>query len=129
MKKILSISGLVLAALVLFIAGHQVSVAPGDDDFTPGQAVPRQQFVSTVFVENSDGTDDGVLRLIRSMQSHGLHFYRTASAPTGLFASDDVILLKINAQWAERGGTNTDLLRQVIRAILDHPEEIGRAHV
>jgi hypothetical protein len=31
-------------------------------------------------------------------------------------------VVKINYQWEERGGTNTDLLRGLIRAIVDHPD-------
>ena len=85
-------------------------------------AVLPDGLVSAVFVESSDGTDDGVQRLIRSMQNHGLHFYQTQAAPYGLIASGDVVLLKINAQWDQRGGTNTDLIRSVIREILNHPE-------
>jgi len=44
------------------------------------------------------------------------------SGPDGLLAEDDVIVIKINYQWAERGGTNTDLLQGVIRSIVDHPQ-------
>ena len=87
---------------------------------TPGQNVPAG-IVSKVFVESTDGTDDGVRRLINSMQGYGLHFYRTPAFPAGIIASNDVVLLKINAQWDERGGTNTDLIRSVIQAVLDHP--------
>jgi len=77
---------------------------------------------SLVFVEQSNGTDDGMVRLINSMAAHGLHFYQTAANPNGMIASNDVVLLQINVQWAERGGTNTDLISATIRAILDHPE-------
>ncbi|MCL2412447.1 MAG: DUF362 domain-containing protein [Treponema sp.] len=72
------------------------------------------QLMSTIFVESTDGTDDGVVRLVNSMKEHGLDFY-------GLIAPNDVVLLKINAQWAERGGTNTDLIKGVIQAIIEHP--------
>jgi len=102
--------------------GGGVSESPGDSDdpHAPWQN-PPEEGVSVIFVENSDGTDDGVTRLIRSMQSRGLAFYQTAASPNGLFAPGDVVLLKINSQWAERGGTNTDLIRGVIQALLDHP--------
>ncbi|MCL2851957.1 MAG: DUF362 domain-containing protein [Defluviitaleaceae bacterium] len=79
-------------------------------------------FVSTVFVEDTDGTDDGMERLIASMEDFGYAFFQTEERPDGLFAADDVVLLQINAQWDERGGTNTDLIDLVIRALLDHPE-------
>ena len=132
MKKTIIILGLISLALIISINGcmGRTSIAvnpaaiPGgensqtSDELSPGQA---GQFVSTLFVENSNGIDDGVERLIRSMQNNGYYFYQSASSPTGLIASDDVVLLKINAQWAERGGTNTDLLRGVIQALLNHP--------
>ena len=78
--------------------------------------------LSLIFVEETTGVDDGVLRLVQSMEENGQPFYRTQANPHGLFGSDDIVLLKINAQWAERGGTNTDLIREVVRAILGHPE-------
>ena len=84
-------------------------------------AQQNTQQKTLIFVENSDGTDDGVKRLIQSMRSRGLEFYLTATTPNGIIAQDDVVLLEINCQWAERGGTNTDLIRQVIQAVLDHP--------
>lgn len=40
----------------------------------------------------------------------------------GLIASDDFVLFKVNCQRDERGGTNTDLLRALIQAVLDHPD-------
>lgn len=67
---------------------------------------------------------EGMLGL---MGSQGLKFYRSTyvspvSGPDGIFAADDVIVIKINYQWDERGGTNTDVLRGVIRILLDHPD-------
>jgi hypothetical protein len=96
-------------------------VMTGNEQFTSLQNDSRQ-FISTIYVENTNGTDDGVRRLIRSMQSQGLYFYKTASSPSGIIASTDVVLLEINCQWAERGGTNTDLIRNVIQSVLDHPD-------
>jgi uncharacterized protein (DUF362 family) len=77
---------------------------------------------STIYVENSDGTDGGVSRLITSMQNNGEDFYKTEKSPGGMIAENDVVLLEINCQWAERGGTNTDLIREVIQAVLNHPD-------
>jgi uncharacterized protein (DUF362 family) len=70
--------------------------------------------------ENTDGTDDGVTRLLEGMASRGLSFYKQGDAP-GLIAPHDVVLIKINSQWAERGGTNTDLLKSLILSIVNHP--------
>jgi uncharacterized protein (DUF362 family) len=35
---------------------------------------------------------------------------------------DDVVLIKVNAQWKYRGCTNVDLIRGLIQSILDHPD-------
>ena len=34
----------------------------------------------------------------------------------------DVVLIKVNSQWDERGGTNTDLVKSLIEALLAHPD-------
>jgi uncharacterized protein (DUF362 family) len=139
MKKTGKIFGIFLLVLILSGAGigvmnklsaHPVSISNDGDirtperneapeQIVPGQINPRQ--ASMIYLENSNGTDDGVKRLIRSMQNNGLDFYQTPASPSGLIATGDVVLLEINCQWAERGGTNTDLIRAVIQAVLDHP--------
>lgn len=78
---------------------------------------------SEIFIVNgTTGTDDGITRLIELMDSHRLHFYRSRAEPSGIISRDDVVLIKVNSQWDERGGTNTDLLRLVIAAIVKHPD-------
>ncbi len=69
----------------------------------------------------------GVDALIQTMGEHGVKFYRSAeetamSAPAGMIASDDVVLIKVNAQWKYRGCTNSDVVRGLIQRILDHPD-------
>ena len=69
----------------------------------------------------------GLDNLLTLMGSQGLKFYQSPSpsmlgGPDGIIAPDDVVVVKINYQWEERGGTNTDLLRGLIRAIVDHPD-------
>lgn len=69
----------------------------------------------------------GLDNLLTLMGSRGLKFYRSSSfstlaGPDGIIATDDVVIVKINYQWPERGGSNTDLLRGLIRAIVDHPD-------
>jgi hypothetical protein len=78
-------------------------------------------------VSGTHGNDSGLRALIALMAEQGTVFYRSnetgqASGPAGLIAADDVVLIKINAQWDQRGGTNTDLLRSLIQAIVDHPD-------
>ena len=82
-----------------------------------------QEDKSYVFLErDTDATDGGATRLIDKMASNGLPFYKTAQTPNGLIAPDDVVLLKINCQWAERGGTNTDLIKAVAEIIAAHTD-------
>jgi hypothetical protein len=73
---------------------------------------------SMIFVkENTDGTGNGVERLLGNMD---LVFYRQGNNG-GLIGNEDVILIKINSQWDERGGTNTDVLKSLIQYIVNHP--------
>jgi len=61
------------------------------------------------------------------MGSRGLYFFKSKTTGTnkgqdGLIAPEDVILIKINSQWPGRGGTNTDVLKELIQTIVDHPD-------
>lgn len=70
---------------------------------------------SSVFVHgNTDGTDKGFQELIHLMAEKDQDFYE-------IIGKEDVIILKVNSQWDERGGTNVDLTESVIAAIIDHP--------
>jgi uncharacterized protein (DUF362 family) len=69
----------------------------------------------------------GLDGLIDLMATKGLKFYQSSTVdalagPDGLIAANDVVVVKINYQWAERGGTNVDLLRGLIRLIVEHPD-------
>jgi hypothetical protein len=39
-----------------------------------------------------------------------------------MIAANDVVLIKVNAQWKYRGCTNSDLIRGLIQRVLDHPD-------
>jgi hypothetical protein len=86
---------------------------------------------SDIFVlQGTSGNDSGVAELIDLMGNHNFLFYNSPAAgknkgPTGLIARDDTIIIKVNSQWDERGGTNTDLLKALIAAILQHPDEFA----
>jgi len=94
-------------------------------DLIPHQAEIPEAASNLFFVQNVTGeegtTEDAVTALIELMRSNGIEFYQAASTPSGLIASNDVVLLKVNGQWNYRGGTNTDLVRAVVDAIIDHP--------
>ncbi len=69
----------------------------------------------------------GVDTLVGLMAANGLKLYRTstpgaANGADGLVASDDVVLLKVNAQWKYRGCTNSDVVRGLIQRVLEHPD-------
>ena len=69
----------------------------------------------------------GLDNLLTLMGREGLKFYQSQttgllSGPEGIIATDDVVVIKINYQWTGCGGTNTDLLRGLIRALVDHPD-------
>ncbi|MCA9286730.1 MAG: DUF362 domain-containing protein [Phycisphaerales bacterium] len=69
----------------------------------------------------------GLDTLIALMGHQGVPFYRSdadtpESGPDGIVGADDVVVVKINYQWGERGGTNVDLLRGLVRRIVDHPD-------
>ena len=66
--------------------------------------------------------DDGVDALINLMEAHDDYFYETTADPDGLFAADDVIVVKINNQWDSRDGTNTDVVKGVIYRLVQHPD-------
>ena len=78
-------------------------------------------------ITGTNGADNGIDRLIDLMANNGQAFYRStkemiAQGPGGFIGTNDVVLIKVNSQWGERGGTNNDLVSSIIRVILDHPE-------
>jgi hypothetical protein len=78
------------------------------------------------FVESASGAqgnlNGAVSSLVTLMSSHGLNFYKTASQPSGLIGKNDVVIIKVNCQWDQDGGTNTDLVKAIIQEIVNHPE-------
>jgi hypothetical protein len=126
------------AAAALVIAAAAFATALGLWGFRSAADVPSapaapDDYRATVFHKTScaqalrgdhfPGLDD----LVEMMGGGGLKFYRSATAsltagPDGILAAGDTVVVKINYQWPERGGTSTDLLRGLIRKIFDHPE-------
>jgi hypothetical protein len=79
---------------------------------------------STIFVVNgTSGDDGGVTALLQLMEHHAMPFYSAQeNRHSGLIGSNDVVIIKVNCQWDERGGTNTDLVKALVRAIVNHPD-------
>ncbi len=103
-----------------------------------GNYFPREvnlnlQYTSQAIAENSDiFIMNGRLAahidsLIELMGENGLKFYQTTTTgpnqgPNGLINASDIILIKNNCQWSQRGGSNTDILKELIQVIVDHPD-------
>ena len=70
--------------------------------------------------------DEGIDALIAKMEAWNGFFFRTASQPTGIVGSTDVVIIKINNQWGGIGtgrlATNTDVLKGLIWRIVQHPD-------
>lgn len=69
----------------------------------------------------------GVDTLLATMGQNGLKFYRSQRndpwcGPDGLIAANDVVLIKVNAQWKYRGCTNSDVVRGLVQRLLGHPD-------
>jgi hypothetical protein len=85
--------------------------------------IPRHPFLRRLGSMSHAGLDC----LLHVMGEKGLKFYRSGqnsplSGGLGMIGPEDVVLIKVNAQWKYRGCTNSDLVRGLIQRILDHPD-------
>jgi uncharacterized protein (DUF362 family) len=69
----------------------------------------------------------GVDALLNLLGADNRKFYQSRvesalSGPNGMIASDDIVLVKVNAQWKYRGCTNSDVVKGVVQRILEHPD-------
>ncbi|MEO8195483.1 MAG: DUF362 domain-containing protein [Thermoanaerobaculia bacterium] len=129
-------AGLATLGVVLFAAGVTWSVlVPMDAAPTPAAALRAapQSYRAEVFHAAGCAAAPAGDRfpclddLLALMGHHGLKLYRSAvvsdlSGPDGIVAANDVVVVKINYQWPERGGSNTDLLRGLVQALTAHPD-------
>lgn len=132
-RRLFTPKGLAIAAAGLLVSFGLWSYLSRTDAYTGPLLDPPRDYTAQVFHETrcpEDPVGDhfpGLDDLIEMMGGHGLKFYESSipsltAGPDGIIASDDVVVVKINYQWGDRGGTNTDLLRGVIRRIVDHPD-------
>lgn len=132
-KRTLSlVLGILGASIVLLIASNSyiftvlyTSLSPEmsyaqNRDLTITQ-LHSDEPVSTVYVAKGKNPSGGLQSLVSVMDKKGVSIYRT-SQKEGIIAKDDTVLIKINGEWQERGGTNTDLLKAFIQKVIDHPE-------
>ncbi len=132
-KSFLLLNSLILCActFVAFDLRYVQSSEPSSSQFVPIDLKP-QEALSPVnsselfFVQNAYGADGSMdmalSTLLNLMEANGLFFYNTSIQLNGLICRDDVVIIKVNCQWPERGGTNTDLVKSIISKILNHPE-------
>ena len=125
--------GITLGAVaVFFAAGLWGYLSYSTADEPPLREPPRDYRARVYHVTHcpQDAVGEhfiGLDHLIALMGQDGLKLYRSAtvaplSGPDGIIAADDTVIIKLNYQWPERGGTNTDLLRGLIRRLVDHPD-------
>ena len=123
---------ILLASVILnseqFLIGIQPigAVGPEEIDLVLEPRVATEFPSSDIFVVNGREYAH-ISELVDLMGLHGLDFYNSDTiglnrGPEGLIAVDDFVLIKVNSQWDERGGTNTDLLKELIQMIVDHPD-------
>ena len=136
------IKGFLIAALAVSIAVSSAFVAfPGLADSLAGPSLTPPGTVnlsfnsttasagpaSTIYVLDGWSGLNGIPDLINMTGDNGLLFYKSETTgrnqgPTGLIGRNDTVLIKVNCQWPQRGGTNTDLVKGLIQAIVDHPD-------
>jgi len=79
-------------------------------------------------VPDSNATyHEGLDSLFAFLAQNGIYLYRSRKHlpwcdTTGIIAKNDVVLIKVNAEWPERGMTNTDLIKGLIGRIVAHPD-------
>jgi hypothetical protein len=125
------IAGAAVLGLVLTVSlsiYYSRAVEYGGPVLNPPQTY-RAQLYHVSACPQSPGGDHfvGLSNLLGVMGRGGLKFYHSGIAspvagPDGIVGAGDVVVIKINYQWDQRGGTNTDLLRGLIRSIVDHPD-------
>ena len=84
--------------------------------------------VDSVPVPDSNATyHEGLDSLLSLLAQNGTCLYRSSKPlpwcdTAGIIAKNDVVLIKVNAEWPERGMPSTDLLKGLIARIVAHPD-------
>lgn len=127
-----TVPGRILAGGLGALCIVMLAVASVDREYAGVLLTPPEEYHPDIYVVEDargvrPGRYGGVDDLITLMGMEGLKWHRSAiigpsSGPEGLIDQDDVVLIKINCQWSQRGGTNTDVLRGVMRQIVEHPD-------
>jgi hypothetical protein len=95
---------------------------------SPLPTASRVFVVDSIPVPDSLATcHEGLDSLFALLAADGTCLYRSARQlpwcdTAGIIGRDDVVLIKVNAEWPERGMTNTDIIKGLIARILAHPD-------
>lgn len=122
-RNFLKLSGAGLASLLLGPFRGRLDAAAAKSHLYWVNQVPDLPFTDLYHPNHHAGVE----ALLGLMGANGLKFYRSATTsalggPGGLIAFDDIVLIKVNAQWKYRGCTNSDVIRGLIQRVLDHPD-------
>jgi hypothetical protein len=119
----LAAGGVAVSALTPLVPIAEAGIPQQSDIFSVSR-IPKQPFRRKLLGRHRHLGVDCLLHL---MGVGKLKFYRSKqkgplSGGRGMIAADDVVLVKVNATWKYRGNTNSDVVRGLIQAILDHPD-------
>jgi hypothetical protein len=84
--------------------------------------------IDSIPAPDSMGTyHEGLDTLLSQLAQNGTYLYRSSQNlpwcdTAGIIGKNDVVLLKVNAEWPERGMPSTDLLKGLIARIVAHPD-------
>ncbi len=121
------VAGLIVLMSIVLLANASYRTQTEVTIATP----PSHHYPDIYFVKNARGIEPGrfggVDDMVYLMGAYGKKFHRSetitrTTGPNGIISRDSVVILKVNGQWSQRGGTNTDVVRGVIRRIVEHPD-------
>lgn len=112
-------AAVVIAIISVPVSGLLTRSVPLSAGRTVTLNLTGRQLVASTYsdifaVQGTTGADGGFQRLVDLMAQKGLAF-------SSLIGSRDVVIIKVNSQWDQRGGTNTDLVKSIIEAIVKRP--------
>jgi hypothetical protein len=73
-------------------------------------------------VPNAYLVDPAIDTLLLMMQTKGTYLHKTATHPSGIVGSNDIVIIKGSFQWDFRNTTSTDRIKGLIWQILQHPD-------
>jgi hypothetical protein len=96
------------------------------------EKISNRDTTSSVFIvknfPNPSGLyHTGIDSLLSLLAQHGTYLYKSGKNlpwcdTSGMISKNDVVLIKVNGEWPERGMTNTDVIKGLIARIIAHPD-------